>query len=172
MANEVKGRTNIPFYTLLCVLTSFSLGSYFFTILNRKWQKGIAVVACLINGGYYVTNNLIKSSPVVFDSLAYVILSATIVVFIFMFMHQLLSEVKVEPLSLNFDFWFVSAQLFYFLGAFIIFLTFGFLTSRVLSNNERVSLALMWLWGFHNVLLLLSSLITTGSIVWISLRSK
>ena len=166
------GATNIHLYSLSCVLTAFCISAYFYYVLNRHWQKVTVIIGCIINGAYYIFNNIIRETPGVFDSLAYVIMSSTIVTLIFMFMYQLLNEVKEEPLSLNFDFWFVSAQLFYFLGSFAIFLTYGYLTTQSLSNNVIRNQALTWLWGFHNVLLFLSALITTASIVWISYRSK
>lgn len=167
-----SGLSNIHLYSLSCVLSSICISAYFYSILNRPIQKLVVVVASLTNIVYYLVNNIIARSPKVFDSLAYVILSSTVVIFVFMFMYQLLNEVKEEPLSLNFDFWFVSSQLFYFLGAFAIFLTYGYLTNRLLDNNITINYAMAWLWGFHNVLLFLSALITSGSIVWISYRSK
>jgi hypothetical protein len=164
--------TNIHLYSLSCLLKAFGICAFFFNVLKRKWQRGAAIVGCVINGAYYIFNNIIRETPGVFDSLAYVILSSTIVMLIFMFMHQLLNEVTEEPLSLNFDFWFVSSQLFYFLGAFAIFLTYGYLTNRVISSTVRTNTTLTWLWGFHNVLLFLSAIITSASIAWIFYRNK
>jgi hypothetical protein len=92
-----------------------------------------------------------------------------------MFMHQILANVSEESLSMNFDFWFVSSLLIYNLGAFIIFLTFGYLTRKILpaelysfENRDLVTAV----WGVHNVLLFLSSLLTLASAVWISFHKK
>ena len=171
LATVIKGG-NLHFYKLLCVSTAIFLTLYFYRILNKNWQKIISLIFCMLNTAYYIYVNIRSPDLPVFDSVGFVILSATIVILIFMYMHQLLSNVSEEPLSMNFDFWFVSAQLFYFLGAFFIFLTYGNLTSQLLTQNKRVSITLAWLWGFHNVLLFLSALIISGSIAWISYRNK
>ena len=168
------GETNIQLYNLLCLLTSFSLGAYFYTVLHKRWKKILVLIFCAANGAYYVFNNVVEDGQAVFDSLAYVILSSTLVILIFMFMHEVMSNVKEEPLSMNFDFWFVASQLLYFMGGFVIFLTYGSMTWKVLSKDalSDYTNVLTWVWGVHNVLLFLSALITLGSIAWISYRRK
>jgi hypothetical protein len=110
-----------------------------------------------------------------FDSVGYVMLSTSNVAMILMFQHQLLKHIEEESLTLNFDFWFTSSQLIYFLGALMIFLTFNYLTRKILPvetyspENRKL---LTQLWGVHNVLLFLSSLLTLGSILWISSHKK
>ena len=47
---------------------------------------------------------ILITSPSVFDSTGYVILSMGMIVMAFMYMHQVLTHVTEEPLSLNFDF--------------------------------------------------------------------
>lgn len=169
-----KNGTNIQSYSQLCMLTAFGLGAYFYNVLQLRWQKIIVLLMCFVNGIYYLFQNVVQPGLTVFDSLAYVILSATIVIMIFMFMHQLLSQVKEEPLAMSFDFWFVASQLIYFLGAFAIFLMYGYMTAKIISNDvlPNGKAAMMWLWGVHNVLLFLSALLTTGGIAWISSRKK
>jgi hypothetical protein len=166
------GVSNIPLYALLCLLTSFGLGVYFYNVLLMRWKKILVLLFCATNAFYYVFNNVIQAGVPVFDSMAYVILSFTIVIMIFLFMRQLLNQIGEEPLSMNFDFWFVTSQLFYFLGSFAIFLMYGYLTTKVLATNVKTSTALSWLWGLHNILLFLSALITLGSVIWISSRKK
>jgi hypothetical protein len=167
------GESNLQVYSLLCVLTSFGLGAYLYTILIMRWKKALVLFFCILNGGFYLFNN-IGAHPQVFDSIAYVLLSSTIVILIFMYLHQMLSKVSEDPLSMNFDFWFSSAQLIYFLGSFVIFLMYGYMTGKFLADRtmRNYQIALTWLWGVHNVLLFLSSLITLGSIVWISSHKK
>jgi hypothetical protein len=168
------GKTNIQVYSLLCVISSFGLGSYFYSILLSWWHRVFVLIFCVLNGAYYIFNNLIQEGQPVFDSMAYVILSSTLVIPMFMFMHQLLSQVKEEPLSMNFDFWFVSSQFLYFVSSFAIFLTFGYMTNKVITNDVLpiYTSTLTRLWGVHNVLLFLSALLTSGGILWISYRMK
>jgi hypothetical protein len=81
-----------------------------------------------------VVNNLIFPGRAIFDSTAYVLLSSGIVIMAFMFMHQVLTHVTEEVLSMNFDFWFICSQLVYFLGAFAIFLTYNYLTQKIIEG--------------------------------------
>jgi hypothetical protein len=168
------GVTNIHDYSLLCLMSSFCLGAYFYNILEARWLKILSLIFCVVNGAYYIFNNVVQDGQRVFDSMAYVILSSTLVILIFAFMHQLLNQVKEEPLSMNFDFWFVSSQFLYFVSNFAIFLTFGYMTNKVLTNDALpiYTNTLTWLWGVHNVLLFLSALLTMGGILWISYRMK
>jgi hypothetical protein len=76
---------------------------------------------------------------------------------------------------LNFDFWFVSSQFFYYLGSFFIFLTYGYLTKKLISSPEYSKQNIFYirqLWVAHNVLLFLSALVIAGSLLWISFRRK
>lgn len=166
---------NIEIYSLLSLLTFASLGFYFYSTFFSSWKKWVTAFFCLLAAGYYITYNFIFTRPQVFDSTAFVILSVGIVLMAFMYMHQLLTNVTEDPLLLNFDFWFVSAQLIYYLGSFFIFLTYGYLTQKILSSNlysyeNRIYLS--QLWRVHNVLLFLTSLITSVGIVWISFLRK
>jgi hypothetical protein len=167
--------SNIGLYDLLFLLTSICMGTYFYSILILPWKRFVAIGICFVEAIYFILNNILLSGSTLFDSAGYVILSIGIVIMIFMFMHQILTNVTDESLLLNFDFWFVSAQLVYRLGAFIIFLTFNYLTRKILpaenysSENRAI---LTKLWGVHNVLLFLSSLLTLGSVAWISFRKK
>jgi hypothetical protein len=166
---------NIEIYDFICLLTSIIIGYYFHTILGGRAKKAVVIFICLLNVGYYAVNNLIFPGRPIFDSMAYVLLSSGIVIMAFMYMHQILTYVTEEALSMNFDFWFVCSQLVYFLGAFAIFLTYNYLTEKILSTelysfkNRRL---LTHLWSVHNVLLFLSSLSTSFGIVWIAYRRK
>jgi hypothetical protein len=166
--------SNIYLYSILCVLSSFCLGAYFYTVLKSQWPRMLVFLICALNGGYYLLANVIQSAPGVFDSLAYVLLAFSIVVLCFAYIIQLMRNVKEEALSMDFDFWFVTSQLIYFIGSFVIFLTFGYLTKKVMEDPSYVgySRPLTWLWGLHNVLLFLSSLVATGGILWIFYRKK
>ncbi len=175
MIRAAYASSNIEIYNLLCLLTHTCLGAYFYYSLNTRLKKRIVLVLCVVDAGYYITSNLLFPSHAMFDSTGYVILSIGIVLMAFMFMHQILTNITEDPLSLNFDFWFVSSQLIYHLGAFAIFLTYQYLTKKILPADlysfENRTL-LMQVWGVHNVLLFLSSIITSAAVLWISFRRK
>jgi len=169
------GTSNILLYDLMFLFTSIALGFYFFSVLSTLWKRALIFFLCSFEIVYFVLNKFIFKSAPLFDSTGYVILSTGIVIMIFMFMHQILSNVSDKSLLVNFEFWYVASLMIYFLGSFVIFLTFGYLTRKILpaqlySNENRDLLTAVW--GVHNVLLFLGSLLTLGSLVWISFRKK
>jgi hypothetical protein len=166
---------NIALYDILGLCTSVCLSVYFFNSLIIPWKKTVTLVLCATQISYYILSNIIFKSAPLFDSTGYAILSVCIVIMIFMYLHQILSHVTEDALSLNFDFWFVCSQLIYFLGSFIIFLTFNYLTRKIMPAeyySEENRILITWVWGVHNVLLFLSSLLTLASVVWIVFHKK
>jgi hypothetical protein len=165
---------NLMLYSLLCLLSSISIGIYFYYTYHSKLKKAIAIFFGLLQAGYYLFDNLRATQASVLDGMGYVMLSVGVLLMSFMFMHQILTNVTEEPLSWNFDFWFVSSQLFYHLGSFFIFLTYGYLTRRLMSSDYSAEsrLYLGQLWIVHNVLLFLSTLFIGISMLWISFRRK
>jgi hypothetical protein len=170
----VADSSNIEIYNLICLLTSIVIGFYFHASFVGRFKKAVAIFICLVNVGYYVVNNLIFPGRPLFDSTAHVLLSSGIVIMAFMFMHQVLTNVTEEVLLTNFDFWFVCSQLVYFLGAFAIFLTYNYLTQKIIEGfySQENRILLTNLWSLHNILLFLSSIITSSGIVWIAYRRK
>ncbi len=166
---------NLTLYSLLSLLSSVGLGTYFYYTFTASWKKGIVIFFIFLQAGYYLIEIFQPEPPKAFDSLGFVILSVGIVVMSFLFMHQILTNVTEEPLSWNFDFWFVSSQFFYYLGSFFIFLTYGYFTEKLISSPEYSKDNLFYirqLWLGHNVLLFLSALMIAGSLLWISFRRK
>jgi hypothetical protein len=166
---------NILIYSSLSLLTCICVGMYFYRIFFIQWKKRVVVFFWIVQVAYFIASNFIFTSPKVLDSTAFVILSIGIVFMSFMYMHQILTNVTEEPLSLSLDFWFVSAQLLYYLGSFFIFLTYGYLTQKLMTSSlyspeNRFYLGQLWI--IHNVLLFLSSLIISASVLWISFRRK
>jgi hypothetical protein len=166
--------SNLYLYGILCLLSSFALGAYFYNVLNGKFSRVLVFVFCAQSAFYYLFTNIISGGHQVFDSLAYVLLAFGIIILCALYIVQLLNHVEEAPLSTNFDFWFIASQLIYFIGSFIIFLSFGYLTRKVMEDPgySGVSRTLTGLWGLHNVLLFLSSLLTSGGVLWILYRKK
>lgn len=168
-----RGGNNL-YYNILYVVNSIGWGAYFFLVLEGKVKKGVAISTILLTFFYFSYKNLLLSPDRIFDSSGYVISSSGIILLTFIYYHQLLVHIKAESLSHNFDFWIVSSQLIYHLGAFGIFLTYNHFTTRYLNkpfNSENQDL-LTYLWGVHNVLLFLASLLTWVGVLWIVYRRK
>jgi len=161
---------NTHFYNVLYPLSSVFLCNYFYTLLKTRLKKTTAVVAGVITLAYYSFH---IGNPY-FDSIGYVIASTGIVVLIFLYLHQVLTNVTEEPLSLNVDFWFVCVQLAYHLGTFAIFLSYNYLTYQYMAEEKsyEIGTILTYLWIVHNVLLFLGALIISFGIGWIYRRKS
>jgi hypothetical protein len=166
---------NINDYRLMCLLTSLAISFYFYSCLEDRWQRSTILLFGAVHVSYYIGYYFTDYDPKAFDSLGYVLTSFSIVVMVFFFMYQTLRNVTDEPLSRNFDFWFVTAQMLYHCGSFIVFLTYGYFTKKIQTANQYTlpnRFLLMQLWNGHNILLLISSLLICTSVVWISWRRK
>lgn len=170
----VKGGNNL-YYSILYVVNGLGWGVYFYSLLEGKLKKGVALCVVLVTTSYFIYRNILFMPEGIFDSLGYVISSSGTVLLIFIYLHQLLSTIKADPLSLNFDFWLSCSQLIYNLGAFGIFLTYNHFTAKIF-NTENYTFQnrdlLTYLWGVHNVLLFLASLLTWIGVVWIIYRKR
>jgi hypothetical protein len=166
---------NLIFYNLLYLLTGVGLGIFFFFTLTSNIKKRVVLTTSGITIIYYLISNLYAGFDQLFDSVGYVISSTGVVICVFLYFHQLMENVNEEPLSLNFDFWYSATQLVYHLGAFTIFLTYGYFTYKVLpaeSYTKENRAVLTYLWIFHNVILFLGSLIVLSASIWIFSRKK
>lgn len=168
------GTSNIEFYNLWNLMTVIALSLYYSFVIKKTLTKRIIAVICVVQTFYFVIINVRPSPEILFDSNGQVLLSVGILVMVFFYMAQLLQNVNEDPLSLNFDFWFSSAQLIYYLATFLIFLTFRYLTKKVIDGDylDQDRELLTKLWAVHNVILFLSSSIIAGSTLWIRYRSK
>ena len=166
---------NIQIYNILYIFTSLALGYYFYSLLRVRKIRFIIAILSLMPLVYYITNNTVFEGEVVFDSIGYVISSTGVLIMVFLYLRYILANVNEKPLILNFDFWFICSQLIYHLGAFGIFLTYSYFTKKILPSgyySPENRLILTYLWGVHNVLLFLSSLITCTGILWIAYSRK
>ena len=163
-------KLNTHFYNLLYPVTSVFLSHYFYSLLQTRLKKTVAILAALITLVYYSFN---IDNPY-FDSIGYVMASTGIVVLIFLYLHQVLNHVTEAPLSLNIDFWSVCVQLAYHLGSFAIFLSYNYFTNQYFEQgkSKETGTILTYLWVVHNVLLFLGAVITSVGIAWIYRRKS
>ncbi len=170
-----KGVSNSLQYSLIYLFNTFCWCSFFYLIYDTNLKKILAVIIAALTLLYFIYKNILLEFDLIFDSLGQVISSIGIVIFVFLFLNQILSNVKSDPISNNFDFWIASSMLIYHLGAFGIFLTFNHFTSKILDTpfyNKENREILTYLWGVHNVLLFLASLLTWVGVLWIVYRRK
>ena len=159
--------SNNVFYNLLYPITSIAFSWYFFLILQMRWEKFTALSSCIITLVYFFLN----LNEVYFDSLGYVITSTGIVLLIFIYLRQLMAKISEEPLSHNFDFWYICIQLMYQLGSFAIFLSYNHFTYQFLNagdDKKAIGRLLTYLWIVHNIILFVGAIVTVYAVVRVS----
>ena len=173
-ATTVMQQTNIWLYDLFSLVTSIGVFSYFAGLFIKRTARRIVVSLLLfINAFYWITALAIVRSFPTFDSMGNALLSVSIVIASFLYFHQILTNVSEVNILDNFDFWFISSYLLYYSGSFLIFLTYGYFTTRIMptySYDERNLLT--QLWAGHNILLFISSLITLSGTLWLIYRKR
>lgn len=166
--------TNIHIYNVLYLLSGLSFTYYFYCVVSGRLKRWIIVILGMSIVVYFLFRNAIVGDEQYFDSMGYVVCSIAIIIMIFLYYHSLLNQITEEPLSHRFDFWFISSQFIYYVGSFGIFLTFNYLTRKVIENelyNKVNRRWLTYLWGVHNVLLAISVIVTGIGLMWV-LRSR
>lgn len=167
----VKG--NIWLYNLNSFFTVVFIGSYFKQLLVTSFKKKVVLISIGINVFYYIIKNIVFQEFYLFDSVGYSMVSVTIVIYVFMYFHQVLKNITEQNILRQFNFWLASGYLIYFLGSFIIFLTYYYLTKKVLAVHTKEEQYLInALWGLHNVLLFIGAFsLLTGSL-WLTYRKR
>ncbi len=164
---------NLYIYNMFYVVNSITFSYFFYHLLSGKAGKRLAVGSGVVTLIYFIINISIVHETY-FDSIGYVISSLGIIILVFIFYYRLMGKITEESITDNFNFWFVSSQLIYHLGAFFIFLSLNMFTRKFLSgqNTSENQDILIYLWGVHNVLLFLGSLLTWFGVLWIVYHRK
>lgn len=168
-----KGVSNSLLYSYIYLLNSLGWCLFFFFLFKDAVRKTISLIPALITASYFFYKVVLSEFDRIFDSVGYVICSIGIVLILFTYFQYLLGNVKSDKLSLNFDFWLACSQLIYHLGAFAIFLTYNHFTIKILDEYTLENRDILTsLWGVHNSLLFLSSLIVLIGVIWISQKKE
>jgi hypothetical protein len=169
----LKTKTNIWMYETVAFLTAAFISHHFYRLLQAPKKKKAVIVLFSIYLVYVVIRQITIEGTRLFDSFGYSILSASIAVYVFMYFHQLLQKVSEVSILKDLNFWLASGYLFYYVGSFIIFVSYYYFTSLVIKTLTKAESALLTsLWGLHNVLLFISALSLLIGSVWINSRRK
>jgi hypothetical protein len=144
-------------YNVIFFANILILSWYYRNLFDIKTKRTIAVVLGLLNAAIFIFINVIQRKYNDYNAEVYGLSYITIVLYSFLFLHQLLVNMKEESLLRNFDFWLVCGYLFYFLGSFVIVLYYN-------HSNDYFGRGDMWL--THNIILFISSVFT----LFVSLR--
>jgi hypothetical protein len=159
---------NTWIYNSLYIPAIGAIGYYFYDVFRARLLKSAVSVLLFTNLLYFAVRNIPFGNLFSFDSIGYALLSISVAVLCFFYFYQLLRNVNEHSILDDDSFWIVSALLLYYLGSFFVFLFFNMLESSTESDAHRMTI----LWGVHNVLLFLSSLIILVSSLWIPSRNK
>jgi len=168
-------RPNNYLYSYLYLLTGISFSLYFFFLFESHQKRWLTLLIGVLTMLYYSFERFMINGEKLFPSIGFVITSSGILIMVFIYFYLMMRNVSEEPITQNFDFWLMCSQLAYHLGAFGIFLTYNKLTLNILSteqySNENRAL-LTSLWGAHNILLFIGSLITWVGVILIVREHK
>lgn len=164
---------NIWAYNVAAVVAAVCISAYFYQLLKSQLKK--RVVLLLLSGFilYAFFKNIIQNDFGVFDSMGYSYVSASVAIYVMMYFHQLLKHVTDTNLFRQFNFWLASGYLIYFMGSFIIFLSYYYLTRKILptyTSEERELLTTLW--GVHNMLLFVSAFSLLLVSLWLTYQKK
>jgi len=168
-----KNENNNWIYNLLYLPGVVAICYYFHETFYSRRNKAIVNFFITLNIIYFVVRMIVFGKLVILDSFGYSLLSISVSFLSFVYFYQLLRHVNEFKVWANFDFWLISSYLLYFLGSFFIFLLYSNLTYNILDTYtyEQRSL-LSVLWGVHNVLLFLSSVITLVGSLWVAYHNR
>lgn len=160
-------------YHIHAFITVWFLGLYFRNLLQDRYKKWVSLACIGAINLYLIIKVLVMQQYRLFDSIGFSLVSGSVVLFVFMYFQQLLSNVKDSNILHDFNFWLSSGLLIYFLGNFIIFLTYHYFTLQILATyTQKERDMLTDLWGLHNCLLFAGALTLLGGSLWIVYRRK
>lgn len=160
-------------YNLLCFQSSVLICFYFHELFYGAIQKFAVKCLIAINVCYFIGNDVIFRRLFLFDSIGYSLLSVSVSILAFMYFYDVFKKVSEKKIWHDFNFWLVSGYLLYFLVSFGIFLTYHYLTNKILdtyTDEERGLLTVLWV--VHNTLLFLSAITTLSGSLWITYRNR
>lgn len=168
------GQNNIDTYNLFFITTVLCFSVYFWLLFRSKTKKTIVVLFAVLCSVYFLVRIFFPPPVKMFDSIAFSLLSIMIVLMAFFYFQQILTKVTEESLFVQIDFWFIISLLIRYSGNFVIYLTYYYLTKKILANHytRHDRYLLTQLWGGHNILLFLSSVVFNAGTLWTIYRRK
>jgi hypothetical protein len=144
-------------YNIIFFVNILVLSWYYLDLFNTKTKSTITIALGALNVAIFIFINVVQRKYNDYNAEVYGLSFITIVLYSFLYLHQLLVNMKEESLLRSFDFWLVCGYLFYFLGSFVIVLYYN-------HSNDYFGRGDMWL--THNIILFISSVFT----LFVSLR--
>lgn len=164
---------NIWIYNLAALFAIVFIGIYFYHVFESRTKKNTVLTLVGLYTVYALIKNVFLREISFFDSVGYSLVSAFIAVIVFMYFHQLLKRVSEHDILRQFNFWLASGYLIYFVGSFIIFVSYYYLTQKIINTYTKPERDLLTaLWGVHNVLLFISAFSLLIGSLWLTYRKR
>ena len=155
-------------YDIHYFISAIVFGYYFYNLLVNKTNKQIIIVLfSLVVFNFILSDFILRHS--FFNSFSNSFLFLAVIIASLFYFHELLARLTEKNILLNFNLWVVSGYLVYFLGSFLIILSYSYFSNK-LTIADRVILG--DLWAVQNVLLFLTSVLTLCSFLWIAFQTK
>jgi len=166
--------SNIFTYNLVLLpLSIIAFHLYFMQIFRGKIKQACVKVLFLANVAVFIFTTFFSNQAVYFNSIGFSSLGLSVTVCCFLFFHERLSNVSEANIYDSIDFWVICGLFIAYSGSFIVFLTYHYLTLRIMSNptlKERQLLTILW--GVPNIFLFINSLISLSGYIWVLYRRK
>lgn len=153
-------------YNIHYIVSSLFFGYYFFNLLISPTLKFLSLFLYSVSGlvliitSYFVTGSF-------FNSYGSALLFIIVVITCFLYFKQRFLRYKEEKVLLTFDLWIVLGYLLYFLGAFLVILTYSYFTNKLPPEKQYL---LADIWAVQNILLFIASLLSLIGYLWVSSR--
>jgi hypothetical protein len=147
---DVMDGNNNFIYNFIYLLTNFIIGRYYYLTFEAPIKKKIVILACALSSFIFLYILVIKYNfSNIFNGYANGAIFLTIVIYCFLYFHQLLTSIKEGDLLHSFDFWICCSYLLYFLSAFFIIIYY--------ESTDEYKRANLWI--LQSVILFISSLV-------------
>jgi hypothetical protein len=168
-----QGIANIWVYDVSLVIAAVCTSGYFYQLLLGRLKKRFIISLLVLFLIYAVVKKLVLQEVALFDSIGYSFFSAIVAVYVIMYFHQVLTHVTETNILRDFNFWLSAGYLIYFSGSFLIFVSYYYLTTKILSTYTQQERDLLtMLWGVHNILLFASAFLLLAGSLWLTYRKK
>jgi hypothetical protein len=159
---------NLRLYDIYYFLSALVFGYYFNSLLVKKINRKIVTgLFSLVVLNFILSDFIFLHS--FFNSVSTAFLYLTVIIASLFYFHELLATLTDKNILLNFNLWVVSGYLIYFLGGFLIILSYSYFSDKLSFANRTI---LADLWAVQNVLLFITSTLTLCSFLWIASQAR
>ena len=150
-------------YNVLYLTTICASSYYYYSLYRSVPKQRFVIVCCVLNLlAFFYFNVIAGQFQAYYHNYAYAFVFLSIVAYSLLYFQELLLNVNEESILSKFDFWLVSANLFYFLGAFLVILFYAYADASIRSS----------VWILQSIILFISSLIALNGYVVVARQKQ